>query len=117
MNRPCSTCPFRKNAKEVGAGDWLLDVLKMFFNRAAKHTCHKTDPKADLYRSGNPKACVGFDQMRMNVRLNGNAYPDVFKTLRDFMVFHGIPNLERAEKEGYGSDLTRRALRQMKGAS
>lgn len=108
MKKPCSTCPFRKDAKEIGAPDWIKDVINLA--PEAGHTCHETDPKADLYKAGKPQQCAGFKMMRMNERLGGSAYAEVFKSTRDCVTYHALPIFEEGEKRGILNGVARQAL-------
>lgn len=60
MEKPCTTCPFRKDIPLDGAPDWVLDVLRGFHQGNLSHSCHNTDPKADGYKGGKRKQhCIG----------------------------------------------------------
>lgn len=62
--KPCATCPFRKDTANYGRIDYLQDVfVGVFIRKSIRHTCHKTDPKADGYVNHTPtkrSVCWGF---------------------------------------------------------
>lgn len=66
--KPCSDCPFKISSPLGGSPDWLKDVMSLsIIDKYFRHTCHKTDPKADGY-SGAKKVteCAGHVQMLVN---------------------------------------------------
>jgi hypothetical protein len=61
MYQPCKTCPFRENPIEAGSPVWLIDVMEGLKRGWLNHTCHHTDPKADLYGGvKKTRLCFGF---------------------------------------------------------
>lgn len=60
--RPCNSCPFRKDTKNFGRSDWLIDVMQALRAGGLTHSCHKTDPNADGYvghKVGKESICMG----------------------------------------------------------
>lgn len=68
MEKPCTTCPFRKDVPLDGAVDWALDVAKGFDRKNLSHSCHNTDPNADGFKGGKKKQhCIGILGMMKNM--------------------------------------------------
>lgn len=60
--KPCNSCPFRKNTKNFGSPEWLIDVMRGIKKKNISYSCHKTDPKADGYvghKEGKDSVCMG----------------------------------------------------------
>jgi hypothetical protein len=69
MHQPCKTCPFRENPIEAGSPEWLIEIMKGFISGQLDHSCHLTDPKADLFAGAKKKRqCIGFLGMMKRYR-------------------------------------------------
>lgn len=93
--RPCSDCPFMKSSPLDGSPDWLRDVLEHHTqNKFFRHTCHKTDPKADGYVNGEAKECRGHIQMQLNEWEHrpgrGGAYGSITEMAKAYLNKWGI---------------------------
>ena len=67
LKKPCTTCPFMKSTPLEGSPDWLTDVVFGWTIGHLEHSCHQTDPKADLYKGAKKKqACQGFLKIQKN---------------------------------------------------
>lgn len=66
--KPCGDCPFMKNSPLNGSVEWMEDVFNFYrADKFFKHTCHKTDPKADGYNGAKKvMECAGHVQIMMN---------------------------------------------------
>lgn len=60
VKKQCADCPFHKRSPLNGSADWFVDVMRGWKNDNLDHTCHVTDPKADGYKGGTKKQCIGF---------------------------------------------------------
>lgn len=83
----CSTCPFRKKAKIIGARDYLIDVARMLLHKRVNHSCHRTDPEADGYVGGEKKQCLGILKVLDN-EIGDKKHKDFFNNFMDFFKYH-----------------------------
>lgn len=83
----CKTCPFRKKAKIIGSREYLIDVFGLLYHGSLKHSCHRTDPKADGYVGGETKQCLGILKVADNDAGEKN-HNDFFSNWLDFLQFH-----------------------------
>lgn len=91
---PCGNCPFTKKTRQQStACVHLLDIIDGLLNEYdpnARHTCHKTDPRADGFDrsySGPTKLCSGFiaSAQKSRYRLNKIKIPiDLQKNVFSF---------------------------------
>lgn len=88
MSKPCNTCPFLRDTKNIGTREWLIDVFRILFHGSLRHTCHKTDRNADGYVGGSSKMCVGIKLVSENDRTGTYSNKNVFKTWPDFFKHH-----------------------------
>jgi hypothetical protein len=94
--KPCSTCPFVIGSTNHGSPDWLKDVLGLAIHNKGKHTCHRSDPKADGYIKGQPIDCSGFEMLKVNNDVGVYVNKNVFRNFREFFISY----LERYKIEG-----------------
>lgn len=96
MKKPCDDCPFITSSPLEGSPEWLEDVL---VNHAKdeffRHTCHKTDPKADGYKgSRKVRYCSGHISVMMNSLDNtpglGGVYDSVEQMAKTYIEHWGV---------------------------
>lgn len=114
--KACNSCPFLKGTENLGAVDWLQDVMAGIKRQCLSHSCHKTDPKADGYvghKVGKGSVCVGFLGMMKKTKfvcidpdiirrvIDGSfdfadvPTDDCFQSLGEFAVHHLKPHLNK----------------------
>lgn len=113
MKKPCKTCPFLIGTENIGASDWLVDVIIGVKRENLDHSCHRTDPRADGYKAGEPSHCWGFLGMmknKSNTCISSKASLEIVNGDLDWEdiptegIFKSIPELIKHHAKGDSAD-------------
>ena len=95
--KTCKDCPFVRAHPLAGSPDWLKDVLTLHSkDEFFRHTCHKTDPKADGFTGAKKVAeCKGHLQIIFNSIDGTPGKGGVYNSIREM----GLKYMEHWETE------------------